>query len=585
MNMKNSLVMTGGEAIAKALSLCDSEIMFGIGGFQLIRFYDALHRRGNTHPRHILVNDERSGVFAADAYARVTGKPGLCDATLGPGATNLVTGLVEACTAGTPIVAFVGDSNRNHCGKNMTQETRQREVLSPIVKEFISVERGHRIPELVRRAFVAATGGRPGPVVVSLPEDVAHGEWEYSEEDFYADPSSLAFPSHRIRPDVKAVEKAAALIDGSSRPVILAGGGIHLSHAYPELQDFAEKLGIPVAYTLTGKGCMPCSHPLCIHLFGRFDRFANEFIKKSDLIIAVGFKFGEIATNRYTLIPESAKVIQMEISAEEIGKHQRVDVGLWADCKAGLACLLEEADGAEGQRKRREVYVREVQEAKRLWLQENLPKITTGERPINMARLCHELSGIMPEKSVLVADGGFAAHWTGLFYDVPAAGRTYVANRGNASIGYGLPGGIGAQLGSGTLPVVAITGDQGCNMSLGDLETAIREKVPVTIVVINNAASGYVKSGQHTLFQGRYQSSTLHEMNYAEIARVMGAQSERVDEPERLSGVLREAIEDRSGPFVVDVVVTRDPARMLPGVDSRSQAPPSSPRDPEQKGQ
>lgn len=577
MDKKNSLVMTGGEAIAKALSVHDSEIMFGIGGFQLIPLYDALHRTGNMKPRHILVNDERSGVFAADAYARVTRKPGLCDATLGPGATNLTTGLVEAYTAGTPIISFVGDSNRNHSGKNMTQETRQREILSPVVKEFISVERGHRIPELVRRAFVAATGGRPGPVVVGIPEDVAHGKWEYSREDFYADKCSLTVPAHRIRPDVKPLKEAAALIGVSSRPVLLAGGGIHLSNAYPELQSFVEKLGIPVAYTLTGKGCIPCKHPLCINLFGRFDRFANELIKKADLVIAAGFKFGEIATNRYSLIPRNTKVIHIEISAEEIGKHQRVEVGLWADCKAGLVCLLEEIDDAEKQRKRRELYIKGVQELKRQWLEENLPRLSTGERPISMARLCHELSGIMPEKGILLADGGCAAHWTGLFYDVPSAGRGYVANRGNASIGYGLPGGIGAQLGSGTRPVVAITGDQGCNMSLGDLETAIREKVPVTIVVINNAASGYVKSGQHTMFNGRYQSSTLHEMNYAEIARVMGAHGERVDDPERLSGVLREAIAERSGPFVVDVVVTRDPARMLPGVDSRSQSPPSPP--------
>ena len=577
MAKNNSLELTGGEALAKALSVHDSKIMFGIGGFQLIPLYDALHRAGNTAPRHILVNDERSGVFAADAYARVTRRPGLCDATLGPGATNLTTGLVEAYTAGTPIISFVGDSNRDHSGKNMTQETRQREILSPVVKEFITVERGHRIPELVRRAFVSATGGRPGPVVVSIPENVAHEKWEYSEEDFYADKSSLTFPAHRIRPDLGPLKKAAGLISESSRPVLLAGGGIHLSNAYPELKTFVEELGIPVAYTLTGKGCIPCNHPLCVNLFGRFDRYANQLIKKADLVIAAGFKFGEIATNRYSLISRNTKLIHIEILAEEIGKHQRVEVGLWSDCKAALACLLEEINDSKRQKKRRDPYIKEVQQLKRQWVDENLPRLSTSERPISVARLCRELSASIPEKGILLADGGFAAHWTGLFYDVPSAGRGYVANRGNASIGYGMPGGIGAQLGSGTVPVVSITGDQGCNMSLGDLETAIREKIPLTIVVINNAASGYVKSGQHKMFSGRYQSSTLHEMNYAQIARAMGACGERVEDPERLSSVLREAIAEQSGPFVVDVVVTRDPARMLPGVDSRSQTPPSSP--------
>jgi acetolactate synthase I/II/III large subunit len=571
MNKGEKLFLTGGEAIAKALSVHESKIMFGIGGFQLITLYDAFNRAGNTSPRHILVNDERSGAFAADAYARITGKPGLCDGTLGPGATNLVTGLVEAFTAGTPIISFIGDSNRNHSGKNMTQETRQREILSPVVKEFISVERGHRIPELVRRAFGAATGGRPGPVVISVPEDVAHGKWEYSIDEFYANECSLSIPAFRIRPDAKSLEKAAELIGKSKRPILLAGGGIHLSKAYSELQSFVEKLGIPVAYTLTGKGCIPCNHPMCVDLFGRFDRFANELISKADLVIAAGFKFGEIATNRYSLIPQDANVIQIDISAEEIGKYQKVDVGLWADCKAAFACFLEEISDAGKQRKSRESYLEEVVGMKRRWLQENLPKLSTAEKPISMARLCRELSLMMPPKAILLADGGFAAHWTGLFYDVPSAGRGYIANRGNASIGYGLPGGIGAQLGAESRPVVAVTGDQGCNMSLGDLETAIREKVPLTIIVVNNAASGYVKSGQHTMFGGRYQSSTIHEMDYAKIARAMGAQGEQVDNPERLSGVLKDAIADRSGPFVVDVIVTRDPSRMLPGVDSRSE--------------
>jgi acetolactate synthase-1/2/3 large subunit len=569
---ENIFHMTGGEAMAEMLHLYQAQVVFGIGGFQLLPFYDAIARAGNRQPRHIVVNDERTGAFAADGYARISGRAGFCDGTLGPGATNLTTALVEAATAGIPLVAFIGDSNRDHSGKNMTQETRQAEILSPIVKELIRVERGHRLPELMRRAFAVATSGRPGPVVLNIPEDIAHNKWEYPQDEFYVDPSTLAIPSRRIRPDQGEMKKAAALIRKAERPVLLVGGGIHLSQAYPELLEFVETLNIPAGHTLTGKGALPCTHPLCLNLFGRYDRVANPFIRSADLLVALGFKFGEIATVRYTLIPQNTKVIHIDIAAEEIGRHQRVEIGLWADCKAALADLLEELrDDASSQRKKREAYFSEIQERKKEWRIKNLERLTSDEKPINLARVCYELTQAMPPNGILLTDGGFAAHWAGLLYDVPAAGRTFVANRGNASIGYGLPGAIGAQLAAGDAPVVAMTGDGGFNMSMGDLETAIREKIPLTLVVVNNAAHGYVKGLQHLLFQGRYQSSDFKEMNYANIAREMGCHSIRVEDPKDLAGALREGIRERSGPSLIDVVVTRDPSRMLPGVDARSQ--------------
>ena len=566
------LQMTGGEAMTEMLRLYQAQFVFGIGGFQLLPFYDAIARAGNRTPRHIVVNDERTGAFAADGYARISGRAGFCDATLGPGATNLTTPLAEAYAAGIPMVAFIGDANRDHSGKNMTQETRQAEILSPVAKELIRVERGHRIPELMRRAFAAATCGRPGPVVLNIPEDIAHGRWEYPQDELYVDPSTLTIPSRRIRPDQAELKKAAALIRNAERPVLLVGGGVHLSGAYGPLLEFVEAFHIPAAHTLTGKGALACTHPLCLNLFGRYDRVANHFIRSADLLIALGFKFGEIATIRYTLIPPSAKVIQIDIATEEIGRHQRVEIGLWADCCAALADLLEElrAD-ASLQREKREAYVAEIREKKQEWKTGNLERLTSNEKPVHLARVCHELTQAMPADGILIADGGFAAHWAGLLYDTPASGRTFVANRGNASIGYGLPGAIGAQLAAGHAPVVALTGDGGLNMTLGDLETAIREKIPLTLVVVNNAAHGYVKGLQHALFEGRYQSCDFKEMNYANIAREMGCHSLRVEDPKDLAGALREAIQEKSGPSLIDVVVTRDPGRMLPGVDARSQ--------------
>src|SRR6201993_3748090 len=220
--------MNGGRALAEMLRLAEVGPMFGMGGFQLLPFYDALAQLGM---RHFLINDERCGAFAAEAYARVTNRPGVCDGTLGPGATNLVTGLIEGLNAGTPMIALAGDTNRAHSWKNMTQECRQAEILRPAVKELIRVELTSRVPELLRRAFAVATSGRPGPVLLDVPEDVCHGEHDFGSEDFAIDPATLAARAYRTRPARAGTERAAKLITRAKRPLLLVGGGIHLSLA------------------------------------------------------------------------------------------------------------------------------------------------------------------------------------------------------------------------------------------------------------------------------------------------------------------------------------------------------------------
>ena len=251
--------MTGGRALAEMLRLAGAGPMFGMGGFQLLPFYDAV---GLVGLNHHLINDERCGAFAADAYARVTNRPGICDGTLGPGATNLVTGLIESLNGGIPIVAIAGDTNRAHSWKNMTQECRQVEILRPAVKELIRVEMTSRIPELVRRAFAVATSGRPGPVLLDVPEDVAHGAHDFAPEDFVIDEATLKAPARRIRPDRADIERAAKLIAKAKRPLLLTGGGIHLSEAWNALTRFAEAQSIPVAHTMSGKGGIACTNPL-----------------------------------------------------------------------------------------------------------------------------------------------------------------------------------------------------------------------------------------------------------------------------------------------------------------------------------
>src|SRR5437870_12248333 len=560
--------MNGGRALAEMLRLSGAGPMFGMGGFQLLPFYDALSRLGL---RHFLINDERCGAFAADAYARVTNRPGVCDGTLGPGATNLVTGLIESLNAGVPIIALAGDTNRAHSWKNMTQECHQVEILRPAVKELIRVEMTSRVPELLRRAFAVATSGRPGPVLLDVPEDVCHGEHDFTAEDFAIDPTTLSAPARRIRPDRADIARATALLADAKRPLILVGGGIHLSAGYEALLALAEAQSIPVAHTMSGKGGIACTHPLSVGLFGRYARIANELIDASDCLVVVGCKLGEIATKRYAIPAPHIPIIHLEIVAEEIGRCHAAEVALWGDARAGLEDLAEalEDDGKRARAERAD-YVGEIPGRMKAWAEDADPRLNSRDRPIHMARLCTELNRVLPADSILVADGGFAGHWTGLLYDTKVGGRHFIPDRGFASIGYGLPGGIGASMAAPGTPVVAISGDGGFNMMLGELETARRAKLGLTIVVVNNAASGYVKALQHAMFRGRYQSADLSEMDYAAVARAMGVGGIRVEDPDALGPALAAGLAERDRPTVVDVVVTRDPGQMLPAVDNRT---------------
>jgi len=566
--MSDNEAMTGGEALARLLAAHKIGPMFGMGGFQLLPFYDAVRRLGLAHH---LINDERCGIFAADAYAKVTGRVGVCDATLGPGATNLVTGMVEALNAGSPLVVIVGDSNREHAWKNMTQECRQVEILAPAAKAIIRVESIQRLPELTRRAFAVATSGRPGPVVLDVPEDIAHGVFEFSEDTLRADPRTTAAPSLRIRPSGDSMARAVEHLATARRPLILAGGGVHLSGAAKTLQSFVEAQSIPVAHTMTGKGAIACTHPLSAGPFGRYDRIANNLIAEADCLLVIGCKLGEIATKRYSLIPRDTPMIHMDILSEEFARVMTPAVSMWADAREGILDLHAALDArAERLRGERASYVADVGARMSAWREQVDARLTSDEVPISMARLMHELNDAMPAKSWLVADGGFAAHWAGLLYDTKRPGRGFVPDRGFASIGYGLPGAIGASLGSAGAPVVSITGDGGFNMTLGELETARRLGLAFTLIVVNNAASGYVKALQHLMYgQGGYQSSDLHEIDYAKVAIALGCAGVRVEKPGDLRAALESGFERKDGPTVIDVVVTRDPAKMLPGVDSR----------------
>lgn len=563
-----TLEMQGGEAVARIIRAFAGGPMLGMGGFQLLPLYEAARKFDMPH---YLVNDERTAAFAADAYAKVSGRVGLADSALGPGATNLATGLAEAFNAGTPMVCVVGDTHRDHSWKNMTQEVRQIEVLRPVCKEVIRIESIQRIPEQMRRAFAVATTGRPGPVVVDIPEDLMHETHVFLASDFEVNPAHESVPALRCRPDRAAVAKAADMLAAAERPIILAGGGIHISGAAEVLTAFANAINVPVAHTLTGKGAIPCIDPLSAGLFGRYDRIANKLIEEADVLLVAGCKLGEIATKRYTVPGPGKKIIHLDILAEEFGRSLEPMITLWGDAKLGLEDLhVELGERAAAMKRRHAGYAAQISKRLAAWHVEVAEKLYAKETPISVARLLTEINKVLPEDGYLIADGGFAAHWSGLLFDTKRAGRSFVPDRGFASIGYGLPGAIGAALAAPGKPILSLSGDSGFCMALGDLETARRLNLDFTMVILNNAASGYVKALQHMVYgAGNYHSSDLTEVNFAEVATSFGCTGIRVEDPEQIEGALRRALSTK-GPVVLDVIVTRDPAKMLPGVDSRT---------------
>ena len=564
--MQRSNEMTGGEALAKMILAHGGGPMFGMGGFQLLPFYDAARRLGLSHN---LINDERCAVFAADAYAKVSGRVGLADATLGPGATNLATGLVEALNAGSPMVVLIGDANRDHAGKNMTQEARQCEILRPAVKELLRVESIHRIPELMRRAFEVATRGRPGPVIVDVPEDICHGTFDFDDDAFHAGNEGRHIPALRCRADRDGIRKAAASLSRAERPLMLCGGGVHLSDATQAVSDFAHHFLIPAAHTMTGKGAIACTSRLNAGLFGRYDRIANTLIEESDCLLVLGCKLGEIATKRYSVPSAGKHLIHVEIVPEEMGRTYQPSQSLWSDVRTAMEDLAEAMNGID--QCDRSSYVADVEKRMAKWREGVRERLESDESPVSMARMLNELNRLMPEDGYLIADGGFAAHWGGLLFDTRIPGRQFVPDRGFASIGYGLPGAMGAKLAAPNRIVAAITGDGGFNMVLGELETARRMGLGITLIVVNNAASGYVKALQHLMYgEGSYQSSDLAETNYAKVAEAMGCQGIRVEQPQQLAGAFEQAFAETTRPTIVDVVVTRDPGKMLPAVDNRA---------------
>lgn len=545
--------ITGGHAVARLLKEYRVEFMFGQPGGQTLQIYDGLYELA-PNIQHIMAHDEKSAVFMADGYARLSFRPGVCDATVGPGTTNMLSGIAEAFGNSIPLIAITSDVQSKYAGKGVSQECDQLAVLRPFTKASFRVDRTDRIPEFVRRAFSIAVNGRPGPVHLDFPEDILQGKSEF-EHALFAEADCSSYPGRRVAPEPSRVAEAVRLILESERPLLLCGGGAMLSQAWNEVVELAELLGAPVATTITGKGSIPENHPLSFGPIGRqgYREPADKAVEESDVLVAVGCKFAQISTDNWTLINPNTKIVQIDIDAPEIGRVYPVAVGITSDSKLGLRALIDALRSSyQKGRASKSEWFGKLEKARKEWIDSTSTLVNSDSVPIKPERVVKEIRNILPEDGVFVSDTSFTGAFTACYFDVIRTGRTFYEQRGMAGIGGGLPAAIGAKCAVGERMVIGMGGDGSFAYHVSELETARRHGLQVIYVVSDNGSLGWIRYLQEKNFSKRVISTRFGEIDYAKVSEGYGCFGIRVEKPSEIRPAIEQGI--KSGlPAVIHV--------------------------------
>jgi len=526
------------------LKAYEVEYVFGVPGDTSIPFYDALHAARDS-VRHVMTRDERGASYMADVYARLSGRPGVCEAPSGAGALYLVPGLAEANASSVPVIAFTSDIPLEAEGRNVLTELDQGQLFGAVTKWRHTLKRGERAGEVMRKAFRMATTGRPGAVQITLPEDVL--EEPAHPESLYAESACRTYPAYRTGADPEAVEAAAQVLLQAQRPVIVAGGGVMISRAWDELTALAELLSAPVGTSINGQGSIDETHALSLGVVGGNGArpYANEVLAAADLVLYVGCKTDSVTTLNWS-VPASdgqVRVIQIDVDPVEVGNAYPLSAGLAGDARtvrkqmtAAARGQMTRLDGAAG----REPWT-DFAGLRAAWWAREAPKLAADTQPMKPQRVLQAIRSVLPRDSVIVADAGTGTPFTSAYYASPA-GRHIIIPRGYGGLGYALPGVVGAKLARPQAPVLGLVGDGSFGMSCGELETIARLNLPVVLLLFNNAQFGWIKTLQHLYRDRRYLSVDFSaDTDYAGIARAFGLEGRRVETPDELEPALRAA--------------------------------------------
>jgi acetolactate synthase-1/2/3 large subunit len=521
--------LSGAKALIKALEKQGVKEIFGLPGGANLPMYDELYK---SNIRHILVRHEQSAAHMADGYGRVSRRAGVCFATSGPGATNIVTGLATANADSSPMVAITGQVPTAMIGRDAFQESDIIGIANPVVKYSFQPIKAVDIPEVVKKGFYIAETGRPGAVLIDIPKDVQTNE------------ADIPFPDEvKIRgyhpwtdPDVVAIEKAIKLLLSSTKPVILAGGGVIISSAFAELQSIAELLMIPVVSTFKGKGAFPETHPLSLGPIGMHGHAeANKIMSEADCVLAIGTRFSDRSVGRFDEFEKNLKIIHLDVDPAEIGKNQTTSVAVVGDVKASLRIFLRLLIQKVTKPSEDNVWIKHVKEVKEYW-RENL-KLHPGE--LTAARILRKLREVMPHQSIVTTEVGQHQMWASLFYDVISPG-TFFSSTGLGTMGWGFPAAIGAKAARPDLPVVDIAGDGSFNMTENSLATSVLDNLPVIVFLVNNYTLGMVAQWQRTFYDRRMIGVDQKQCpDYCKLAESYGAQGIRVGNLDELGNAIK----------------------------------------------
>jgi acetolactate synthase-1/2/3 large subunit len=521
--------MNGGKALMKALEKEGVKEVFGLPGGANLPMYDELFK---SNIRHILVRHEQSAAHMADGFGRVSRKPGVCFATSGPGATNLLTGLATAQADSSPMIAVTGQVPVNMIGKDAFQESDIIGMANPCVKYSFQPRTSDEIPEVVRKGFYIAATGRPGPVLIDIPKDVQQNE------------APMNFPDEfKIRgyhpwtdPDIAQIEKAIDMLLSAEKPIILAGGGVTISSAFAELQSIAELLMMPVVTTFKGKGSFPENHPLSLGPIGMHGHAeANKLMTEADCVLAIGTRFSDRSVGTFEDFEKRLKIIHMDVDPAEIGKNQTTNVAVVGDVQATLRIMVKLLIQKSIKKSEGTTWIKHVKEVKDYW-KENL-KLPTGE--MTAAKILRKLREVLPKESITTTEVGQHQMWASLFFDVIHPG-TFFSSTGLGTMGWGFPAALGAKVARPDVPVVDIAGDGSFSMTENSLATSVLENIPVIIFLVNNFSLGMVAQWQRTFYDRRMIGIDLKNCpDYVKLAESYGAQGIRAQSLDELEKAIK----------------------------------------------
>jgi acetolactate synthase I/II/III large subunit len=551
--------------------------IFGAGGGQGAALVDGIENR-RPEIQHYMLRDERSTVYAADAYARMTNRIGVCDVTVGPGATKLPSGLFEAFASSIPILAIISDiptawTHLIDRGGTATQGIDQESLVRPFVKRVATLRKPEQLPGMLNALIKAATTGRPGPVAIIIAQDLFDMEIRPGDVNAYINPSYGSFPVERSLPDPKDVETAAEALLSAKLPVIVAGGGVHISQACREVQELAELLTAPITSTFSGRGVVPDNHPLSLGLLGNIGTgSARQAAYEADLLLMIGCKSGQNSTMTWALPSPHQRVVHLDVDGAEIGKVFPTEVGLVGDAKLGLQALIDavhERIVDDEPAYERMAYIHNQQKE---WMALSMAELNSSALPIKPQRVISELNRLTTPDDIIVCDASYASGWGMIYYHLKESGRTILAPRGSAGLGFGLPAAIGVSAAYPERRVINLAGDGGFSYCVGEMPTLPQYNMKIINIIFNNQGLAWIDHYHRILFNGTGAPYRWNDVDFSAVGRAFGFTGIRIAQPDDLSAGLKQALEsDR--PSVVDVLVSGEETPLfqyqhsLPGID------------------